>query len=41
MFEFRKFTDFQRGTLYVILQDAYSYNPRNKEIWDVNWRETD
>lgn len=41
MLEFRKFIDFQRGTLYDILQDAYSYDPRNKEIWDVNWHESD
>lgn len=41
MIEFRKFTDFPRGTLYDILQDAYSFDLRNKEIWDVNWRESD
>ena len=39
--EFRKFTDFPHGTLYDILQDAYSFDPRNKEIWDENWRESD
>lgn len=41
MIEFRKFTDFPRGTLYDLLQDAYSFDPRNKEIWDVNWHESD
>ena len=41
MIEFRKFTDFPRGTLYDILQDAYSFDPRNKKIWDVNWHESD
>ena len=41
MLEFRKFTDFPRGTLYDILQDAYSFDPRNKEIWDTNWHESD
>lgn len=41
MIEFRKFTDFPRGTLYDILQDAYSFDLRNKEIWDVNWHESD
>lgn len=41
MIEFRKSTDFPRGTLYDILQDAYSFDPRNKEIWDENWRESD
>ena len=27
--EYRKITEFPRGTLYDILQDAYSYDPRN------------
>ena len=39
--EFRKFTDFPRGTMYDILRDAYSYDKRNKEIWDQNWKESD
>ena len=26
MLEFKKFTDFPRGTLYNMLQDAYSYD---------------
>lgn len=38
---FKKFTDFPRGTLYDILQDAYSFDPRNKEIWDKNWHDLD
>lgn len=41
MVTFKKFTDFPRGTLYDILQDAYSYDSRNKEIWDKNWHESD
>lgn len=41
MIEFRKFSDFPRGTLYDILQDAYSFDPRNKEIWNENWQESD
>ena len=41
MIEFRKFTEFPAGTLYDILQDAYSFDPRNKEIWDANWQESD
>lgn len=32
---------FPRGTLYDILCDAYSYDTRNREIWDRNWRDTD
>ena len=41
MIEFKKFTDFPRGTMYDILQDAYSYDIRNKEIWENNWKESD
>ena len=41
MIEFKKLTDFPRGTIYNLLSDAYSYDPRNREIWDDNWRETD
>ena len=32
----KKVTDFPRGTLYNILFDAYSYDDRNKRIWDGN-----
>ena len=31
MIEFRKFSDFPRGTMYDILQDAYSFDARNKQ----------
>lgn len=41
MVYFRKFTEFPRGTMYDILNDAYSYDPRNKIIWDENWQESD
>lgn len=41
MFEFKKIADFPRGTIYNILQDAYSYDARNEEIWENNWKETD
>ncbi len=27
--------------MYDILRDAYSFDPRNREIWDANWRESD
>lgn len=40
MLEFKKLTDFPRGTLYNILCDAYSYDDRNKRFWDGNWKET-
>ncbi len=26
--------------MYDILQDAYSYDARNKEIWENNWKES-
>lgn len=41
MLEFGKIPEFPRGTLYDILQDAYSYDSRNQALWDENWRETD
>ena len=41
MIEFRKFSEFPRGTLYDILADAYSFDERNRQIWDTNWKETD
>ncbi len=41
MLEFMKITDFPRGTLYDILKDAYSYDSRNKDIWEDNWKESD
>ena len=41
MLEFKKFTDFPRGTMYDILQDAYSYDARNRKIWENNWKESD
>ena len=41
MIEFKRFTEFPRGTMYEILADAYSYDERNKLIWDDNWRESD
>ena len=27
--------------MYGILQDAYSFAIRNKQIWDTNWKESD
>ena len=36
MLEFKRLTDFPKGTIYDILCDAYSYDARNKEIWDSN-----
>lgn len=41
MIEFKRFTDFPRGTMYEILADAYSYDERNKTVWDENWVQSD
>ena len=41
MTEFRKISGFPRGTLYDILADAYSFDERNRRIWDADWRKTD
>ena len=41
MIAFRKITDFPRGTLYDILVDAYSFDERNRQIWDADWKQTD
>lgn len=38
---FKKFSEFPRGTMYDILQDAYSFDSRNIEIWNDNWLESD
>ena len=41
MIGFRKVSDFPRGTLYDILVDAYSFDPRNRQIWDTDWKQAD
>ena len=41
MVTFRKVAEFPRGTLYDILVDAYSFDSRNRAIWDENWHEFD
>lgn len=41
MIEFKSFTEFPRGTMYDILCDAYSFDTRNRKIWEENWRESD
>ena len=35
MIEFRKATDFPRGTLYNQLVDAYSFNADCQKTWDT------
>lgn len=39
--EFRKFTEFQRGIMYEILKDAYSFDERCMKYWNNNWLESD
>ena len=39
--EFRKFTDFNRGIMYEILKDAYSFDKRCAICWDENWKQSD
>jgi len=39
--EFRRITDFPRGTLYDILKDAYAFDPRCAQCWDEDWRQSD
>lgn len=41
MVEYKKVSDFQRGTLYNILEDAYSYDLMFKEYFADEWREAD
>ena len=39
MLEFRKISEFPRGTLYNQLVDAYSFNEECKKVWDTSWKE--
>lgn len=39
--EFRKITDFPRGTLAALLKDAYSYEPEFARYWQNQWQEFD
>lgn len=39
--EFNKFSSFKRGTMYEILKDAYSFDPRCSQYWNMIWRESD
>ena len=41
MIEFRRITDFERGTLAALLADAYAYDPRNVQCWLEDWKEFD
>ena len=41
MLEFKKPSDFPKGTLYYQLVDAYSFNDECKKEWDTSWKEYD
>ena len=39
--EFRKITEFPRGTLAALLRDGYSFEPKFERDWWTQWREFD
>ena len=39
--EFRKITEFPRGTLAFLLKDSYSFEPRFEKYWQSQWKEFD
>lgn len=39
--QFRKPSDFGRGTLFALLRDAYAFDPRYETCWHDNWKECD
>lgn len=41
MIEFRKISDYDRGILYRLIADAYSFNKRCIECWGSDWLEFD
>lgn len=41
MIEFKKISNFPKGTLYNQLEDAYSFNYNCKMNWDGMWKEYD
>lgn len=41
MIEFKKISEFPKGTLYKQLVDAYSFNDNCKKTWDYMWKEHD
>lgn len=41
MIEFKKISDFPKGTLYSQLVDAYSFNNDCKKNWNSMWKEYD
>ena len=41
MIEFKKISDFPKGTLYEQLADAYYFHPQCKAAWNEMWKEYD
>lgn len=41
MIEFKKISEFPKGTLYNQLVDAYSFNVNCQKAWDQMWKEYD
>jgi len=39
--EFRRFSEFQRGIMFELLKDGYSFESRYERDWITNWKETD
>ena len=39
--EFKKITEFPRGTLATLLKDAYSFEPKFERDWHKQWQEFD
>ena len=38
---FKRFSDFQRGTMYELLKDAYAFESRYERDWDGEWKKAD
>lgn len=39
--EFKRITDFPRGTLATLLKDGYSFEPKFERNWHDQWQEFD
>lgn len=41
MLEYKKISDYPKGTLYNQLKDAYSFNDNCKKYWNTDWKDYD
>jgi hypothetical protein len=39
--EYKKISNFDRGVLFQLLKDAYSFNQRCGMCWESDWKEFD